>query len=378
MAANLPTEGKDLLEAAISWLRSTLPPVWKVELANRVIPGQDPSRPPARIDAVIDLQSPQGGANLMVETKRLLTPRDAESLFSGSARRYRQLNPNTPILVVAPWLSARTRAALTADDINFLDLTGNVRITLTYPPMFISSQGASRDPAPMGRGKARVRGPKAGRLVRLLLDVAPPYKMSQIAEATGLAPGYVSRLLDALDSDALIERPRRGEVTSVDVPSLIRRWTDEYDLLKTNVASTFVTPNGPASALEQLAGSHTPSALAVTGSFAAVRLAPVAAPALLVVYSADVGAVATQLRLLPSDRGSNVVLLRPFDPVIWERTTVDDGVMYVAPAQIAIDCLTGNGRMPSEGEAVLTWMDEDESRWRLQSLGELDGRASSL
>ena len=374
MTANRTTEEKDLVESAISWLRSTLPTTWKVEASNRVVAGQDPTRPPAQIDALLEIQGPPGlgGISLMVEAKRVLTPRDAERLFSGTARRYRQLNPNTPVLVVAPWLSTRTRDVLAADDINFLDLTGNVRISLPYPPLFISSQGASRDPAPMDRGKARVRGPKAGRLIRFLLDVTPPYNVSQIAAETHLAAGYVSRLLDALDSDALIDRQRRGQVTSVDVPGLTRRWADGYDVLKTNVASSFVAPNGPAGFLNQLAQWPDPSPLAITGSFAAVRLAPIAAPALLVAYCTDVDTVATPFGLLPSDRGSNVVLLRPFDPVVWERTTFD-GVTYVATAQIAIDCLTGNGRMPAEGEALLTWMEEDESRWRLSSLKELDG-----
>ena len=374
MTANLISEENSLLEAAVSQLRSTLPASWKVEVGNRAVAGQDPTRPPTQIDALLEIQGPQGqgGVSLMVEAKRVLTPRDAERLFSGTARRYRQLNPNTPVLVVAPWLSTRTRDVLAADDINYLDLTGNVRISLQYPPLFIISKGASRDPAPMDRGKARVRGPKAGRLVRFLLDVAPPYNVSQIAAATQLAPGYTSRLLDALDSEALIERERRGQVGSVDVPGLTRRWADGYDVLKTNVASTFVAPNGPKSILEQFAQSSISPAVAVTGSFAAVRLAPVAGPALLIAYCADVESVAMQLGLLPADRGANVVLLRPYDPVIWERTTTDDGVTYVAAAQLAIDCLAGNGRMPSEGEALLSWMEEDESRWRVPSLETLD------
>ena len=374
MTANFTSERIVLLEAAVSQLRSTLPASWKVEVGNWTVPGQDPSQPPTQIDPLLEIQGPQGrgAASLMVEPKRVLTPRDAERLFSGTARRYRQLNPNTPVLVVAPWLSTRTRDVLAAEDINYLDLTGNVRISLEYPPLFIISTGASRDPAPMDRGKARVRGPKAGRLVRFLIDVAPPYNVTQVATATQLAPGYVSRLLEALDCEALVERGRRGQVNSVDVPGLIRRWIEGYDVLKTNVASTYVAPNGPKSILEQFAQSSITSAVAVTGSFAAVRLAPVAGPALLIAYCADVDAVATQLGLLPTDRGTNVVLLRPFDPVVWERTTTDDGVTYVAPSQIAVDCLTGNGRMPSEGEALLSWMAEDESRWRVSSLEDLD------
>ena len=42
----------------------------------------------------------------------------------------------------------------------------------------------------------------------------------------------------------------------------------------------------------------------------------------------------------------------------------EGGLTYVSPTQVALDCLAGNGRMPAEGEAVLTWLAENESAWR--------------
>ena len=287
-------------------------------------------------------------------------------MFSGMARRYRQINPfNSATLVVAPWLSGRTREVLAAEGINYIDLTGNARIEAASPGLFLSYQGADRDPQPAPRGKARVRGPKAGRLVRFLCDVTPPYSVSEIASATRLTPGYVSRLLESLDDEALIERTKRGQVASTDIPAILRRWTENYDVFKTNRSQSFVAPQGPAVLLRRLTDN---SNIAVTGSFAAVRLAPVAGPALLVAYARDTEGIATSFGLLPADRGANVVLLRPFDDVVWERTTVEDEIPYVSPSQVAVDCLTGNGRMPSEGEAVLTWMVENEAQWRMRSV----------
>src|SRR5205823_13161747 len=92
------------------------------------------------------------------------------------------------------------------------------------------------------------------------------------------------------------------------------------------------------------------------------------APALVVAYTDDVESVSRELGLLPADEGSNVALLRPYDPVVWDRNEVEDELRYVAPSQTAIDCLTGNGRMPAEGEALIEWMVANESRWRLESL----------
>jgi len=90
----------------------------------------------------------------------------------------------------------------------------------------------------------------------------------------------------------------------------------------------------------------------------------------LVAYCDDPQAVADALGLLPADEAPNVALLKPFDAIVWEGLITDMELSYVAPSQVVADCLTGTGRMPSEGEAVLGWMTENESRWRLSALDE--------
>jgi hypothetical protein len=261
---------------------------------------------------------------------------------------------------------------LEAEGMNFIDLAGNASLKLDNPAIYIRTAGATRNPERTPQGQARVRGPKAARLIRLLADVRPPYGVRELAGAAELTPGYVSRLLVALDRQALIERSRRGAVESVDVSALLRWWAESYDVFRTNRATTFIAPAGAAQALAQLATTEQPSQVAITGSFAAGRLAPVAAAALLVLYCAHVSEVAATLGLLPADDGGNVVLLRPFDPVVWERATESEGLTYAAPSQVVVDCLTGTGRMPAEGEALLAWMAANEPSWSYGSLGELE------
>jgi hypothetical protein len=368
MTVNVASEENTLVDAAIAWLKQQLPTSWTVQRSVRSVASPDPNRPPTQVDAIVEVSGPQGVVTIIVEAKRTFMPKDAEQLFSGLARRIRDLNPGYPILIVAPWLSGRTREILAAEGTNYLDLTGNARIHLEYPTVIINSQGASRDPDPLPQGKARVRGPKAARLIRLLLDVSPPYGVSEIAKFADLAPGYVSRLLETLDEEALVERSRRGQVESVDIPGLLRRWAETYDVLTSNVASTFVAPNGPENAMQQISSIGSKTRVAVTGSFAASRIAPVAAPMLLMAYCGDVQAVARTHSLLPADRGANFILLEPFDSVVWDRTRTQSVVTYASISQVAVDCLTGNGRMPAEGEALLSWMMDNESEWRLPSL----------
>ena len=371
MPANGTIEQTDLIDAAVVQLRQMLPASWTVERSNRVEVAANSGEGRSLADGAIDLRDPRGTyVTLAVEAKQSFDPRAVEQLSGGLSRVIRSLASNIPILAVSPWMSSRSQELLAKEGINFIDLTGNARIKLENPALYISAVGAARNPQPVPRGQARVRGPKAARLIRLLIDIRPPYGVTDVAAVTGLTQGYVSRLLDALDQDALVERTRRGQVQDADMPGLLRRWAESYDVLKSNDASTFLAPRGASDALSRLAEPSGPS-VAVTGSFAAVRLAPVAAPALLIAYCNEIEALANTLGLLPADEGANVVLLRAFDPVVWERGTEDAGLRYVAPSQAAVDCLTGTGRMPAEGEALIAWMAENEPRWRLSSIADL-------
>lgn len=292
--------------------------------------------------------------------------------MAGLSRMLRTVS-RVSVLVVAPWLSARTQGVLRAEEINYVDLTGNAWIRSEQPAVFINSVGATRNPEPAQREPARLRGAKAGRLVRALVDIRPPYGVRGLARATKLNPGYVSRLLDALDREALVDRSNKGEVTAVDYRALLLRWAETYQVFKSNEVSRFIAPDGAPQALAKLQSLATRGRFAVTGSFAAVRRAPVAAPVLLTAYVDELSATADALHLLPADEGANVVLLRPFDSAAWERLELGDGIAYVAPSQAAADCLTGTGRMPAEGQALLAWMDQNEAAWRVPSLTALTG-----
>jgi hypothetical protein len=96
---------------------------------------------------------------------------------------------------------------------------------------------------------------------------------------------------------------------------------------------------------------------------------------MVLAYCDSPAEVAAGLGLLDADEGANVILLQPFDSVAWERGSREKGLRFAAPSQVAVDCLTGNGRMPAEGEALLKWMPANEPKWRAVSLQALRGTA---
>lgn len=369
MSANTLETETTLLEQAIAWLQERLPRGWSIEGSEG---GFDYAGAP--LDARLSLKGPNGTiSTVAVEERESITPRAVLSLLSPRVQTARNMGAHLPLVVIVPWLSKRTQELLADLDLSYIDLTGNALVRIDNPPFYLQTAGADRNPAPKERGQAQLRGAKAARLIRLLMDVRPPYDLGELAAATKLAPGYVSRLLDTLNREALIERPPRGPVESVDLIGLARRWASSYDVFASNEALSLIAPSGPKAFMEEVANPQPKAArMVITGSFAAAEMmAPVAAPALLLAYYERPQELASEHGLLRSGEGANVVLLSPFDPVVWERTEFHDQLTYAAPSQVAVDCLTGNGRMPAEGEALLEWMVNNEPSWRAEKLGAL-------
>lgn len=346
---------------ALAALRLLLPPSWEV------LDQREPMERDRRLDAVATLVAPDGRrGTLLFELRGRLSPAAARAAADQLLTAARDRPSGVPV-VVAPWLSPRTMTVLRQHEMGYLDLTGNAHIVMSEPGFALSVEGARRDPDPPRTVAPSLRGPRAWALLRTLIDVSPPYGVRELAAATGIDAGYVSRVLAVLEQELLVDRARRGPVVSVDWHGVLRQVAASYLLLRANRTSTWIAPAGAERFLDELV-VRAPQQWAVTGSFGAARLAPVAAPSIAVVFVKDPRATAVELGLLPADHGANVVLARPYDGIVFSRTWEDSGIRFASIAQLALDGLSGMGRMPAEAEALLGWMRQDETRWRAPSL----------
>lgn len=343
----------NIVQGVAKALEDRLPPGWRLRRLSRE------TRVDKAIvaDALVTLAGPgDQAASIIVEAKSRLEPQNVEDLAGQLA------DSSKPVLVVAPYLSPRTRERLAALGLNFADLTGNIRLVLSKPALFIDARGADENPTPSPRARRSLKGPKAGRIVRTLCDFRPPIGLRELAKRANVDAGYASRVVQYLIRDALVTRSGRGPITSVDWAALLRRWSEEYSPMKAGRATSFLAPRGlrtVVNALKNLRGGYT-----VSGSWAANLLAPVAPARLLLCYAVDVFALAKRLDLRQVDAGMNVVLAQPFDPVAAERTTKRDGLVIAAPSQIVADLMTSPGRGPNEAEALIEWMRQNEDAWR--------------
>src|SRR5664279_4489746 len=184
---------EDILTAALAEIRERLPAGWRMDLVE-----QNRHRRP---DAMVKLTANDGSTStLVVEAKRSLVTRDLPATLA-------QINdyieggglkdtdrPAVP-LVVARYLAAPLQAWLSERGVAFADATGNLRITLDRPALFLRDVGATKDPwRGPGRPKGNLIGEPAAKVVRALVDYTPPYTVPQLVQLAGASTGPTYRV----------------------------------------------------------------------------------------------------------------------------------------------------------------------------------------
>ena len=340
------------MELARTTLASTLPESWTIQLDGMT----------GSADGLMRIHGPDGRVALLrVEAKSILNARDVPAV-----RMQMRLDDDpdeTGRLVVARYLSPRAREALGAAGLSFIDATGNVRVSLADPALFVLIEGANRDPwRSPDRPTSSLRGIPAARVVRALVDLQPPWKIRELAQAAATSLGSTSRTVDFLAREALVERDDAKAIVEVAWPALLTRWAADYDLARKRRVRRLLAARGIESVQDGLRNSEQP--YAISGSLAAAQWAPFAEPRLALVYTVDADNLGERLGLRDAPNRPNVLLIEPEDDYVFERAVDRDGLRIAAPSQVVVDLLAGPGRNPEEGRALIDWMRANESTWR--------------
>ena len=338
-------------------LAERIPSGWSLQARRtEALPGR------CRADLLAEIASPAGEtAVLVVEIKRTLEPRDISHAVEQLSTITADASSRVVPVVAAAYLSPRARALLRNRGVGYVDTTGNVRVEVSTPGLFIATDGADRDPWPRDHKLRSLRGRGAARAMRAIIDTSPPYGVRELAQSTGASAPTLSRVLALLEREAIAVR-ERGAVSTVDWQGAIRRWAEDYDQTESNTPTTVLEPRGLPALENKLRATE--FAYAATGALAAQRFDPIAPARLAGIYVVDAVQAIDRFDLRETEAGANVVLLEPLDPVVFDRTVERDGVCCVALSQLAVDLLTGPGREPSQGEQILQWMERNEHVWR--------------
>lgn len=358
---NGPNLETGLVNQVVDALRKRLPEEWSVgpaEWQPRLDLPEGLGRP-VTPDALIRVSGPAGETGqILIEVKSRTTSRvvtDIAAMANNLARGQR-------LLLAAPWISRSIRPGLKRLGIGYFDPTGNIYLRSATPAFFIEGTGSDRDPQPRPSGLTSLRGQGAGRAVQAVCEFKPPFGIRELSTRARVPAPTISRVVTLLEREGALEREDDGTVSAASPRRIIERWIQEYGLLKSNRWQGFIAPRG----LDDLRGrlSEARFDYAATGSWAVpdeVRVAP--AP-LALIYVRDVMSAAAALDLEPTDTGVNAMLLQSVDRHPASRSNGKPAVLCVSLPRAAADLLTAPGRGPSEGRALLEWMEGNQDAWR--------------
>lgn len=358
-----PERVADVLRRALALVTERLPPGWSARVVEGTAVSDGPIR--YRIDAEIELIAPDRTRGVfIVEAKRSVVTSDLPAMLEQLRSYGRRLAHRPTPLLAARYIGSSARAWLEERGVSYVDATGNMHVLLENPALFLHDRGADRDPwRGPGRPRGTLQGPPAARVVRALVDFAPPMTVPELVRRSGASTGATYRVVGFLEEETLVDRDPRGPITNVAWRRLLERWSEDYGFQRSNKVGAYLYPRGLPALLDALQGSSE-LRYALTGSLAAHRLAPYAPGRMAMIYVDDPEQAAEQLKLRPIDSGANVLLAAGKYAVVFDRAIQDDGLIYTAPSQTAVDLLTGPGRSPAEGQALLDWMEKHEHAWR--------------
>lgn len=251
-----------------------------------------------------------------------------------------------PVLI-APFLSEKSRAICVNHNVNYLDLYGNA--FFQAPGILIDVSVADRPVAEKRDLKSLFR-PKAAHILRIMLrNPKRAWRVTELANAANASFGHVSNVRKALLNREWAKDISDG-VTLVDPDGLLDAWRSAYRRPDGNLIRFYTSLHGQIfeEAVKDALSAYSSQNLAIFASFSAARwIAPYGRTGIDYFYANKEGAekIANALKASNVNRGNNVEILILKDQNIFEDTVEPaPGMICTSPVQTYLDLLVAGER----------------------------------
>ena len=364
-----PKTEAEILLAATAYIERMLAPsrAFQLELEKSLAPVR------RVLDGVLQIENlAKQRARFAIEVKRSFEVRDLSQMVRQLEEAKSKIQESLEPMIVARYISKSAQEWLRTNQISYADATGNFMLASLSTSTFLSSDsGAKSDPwRGPGRPRNTLKGDSAAQVVRAILESSPPFSIPQVMSLAETSSGVTYRVIDYLERENLLSTEKlktdgktKRIVTEVDWRKILFAWSKDYSYQRDNSVQNYIEPRGIDEALRKLKKID-PEEYVITGSVAANRLAPYAVSKQLNLYAKYPADLAKALELRPVQTGANVQISSTEFEVVFARSTKLGGLNFASPSQIAVDLLSGSGRNPVEGEALMDWMDDNRNEWQ--------------
>ena len=258
------------------------------------------------------------------------------SQVTAAARR--QGRKAVPVLVV-PFMGDAGRRVCEDAGIPWFDLSGNAHIVA--PGIRIIVDGRPNRFRGPGR-PASIFAPKSARVVRWLLEnEGRALTQREIARATDMTDGFVSRIASRLEDESYVVREASGALRVKDAALLLDAWRDEYRFDKHVLLQGHVAARS-GDALARFVGDTLAAGSvehAATGLAAAWQMTHFAAFRIATFFLAESPPkeLREKLNFREDARGANLWLVLPNDVGVFHGAETRGGLRCVHPVQAYVD-----------------------------------------
>lgn len=255
-----------------------------------------------------------------------------------TAAARRQGRKAVPVLVV-PFMGDAGRRVCEDAGIPWFDLSGNARIVA--PGIRIIVDGRPNRFRGPGR-PASIFAPKSARVVRWLLEnEGRALTQREIARATDMTDGFVSRIASRLEGESYVVREASGALRVKDAALLLDAWRDEYRFDKHVLLQGHVAARS-GDALARFVGDTLAAGsveYAATGLAAAWQMTHFAAFRIATFFLAESPPkeLREKLNFREDARGANLWLVLPNDVGVFHGAETQGGLRCVHPVQAYVD-----------------------------------------
>lgn len=312
-------------------------------------------------DPVPDLFVSAAGHRFAVELVGNPSPGVLAAHASQLATATRRMPGKVVPLLAAPFMSDAGRRVCSTANVQWFDLSGNAHIVAPGIRIIVDGR-ANRFRAP-GR-PASIFAPKSARVVRWLLEnEGRALTQREIARATDMTDGFVSRIVSRLEDEAYVVRESNGAVRVKDPQLLLGAWRDEYRFDKHQLLAGHVAARS-GDALARFVGDTLAEAAvehAATGLAAAWQMTHFAAFRIATFFLSEPPGeqLRDKLGFREDARGANLWLVIPNDVGVFQGADTRDGLRCVHPVQAYLDLKAHPERATEAAEhlrsELLTW-----------------------
>lgn len=275
------------------------------------------------------------------------------AIIAGAAKQVREyanrIRRKVVPLVAVPFMGDVGRSACHEAGVGWLDLSGNAHIVAGGLRIII--EGRPNRFRSVGR-PPNLFAPKSSRVVRwLLIHSDKSFTQREIAHATGMDEGFVSRIVSRLVQEGCLVRDERSAIRPKDPALLLETWREAYQFSKHKLYQGHVAARSGDALLKFACDTLAMQKVeyAATGLAAAWTFTRFAAFRIATVYIAGEPSseLTEKLSFRGDPRGANLWLVVPNDAGVFLGSVEKDSVRCVHPVQAYLD-LKGHPERASE------------------------------